>query len=827
MYSGKNKITKVLFTTLLLILGGCSGLSIKQLPSNNHNDRIRYLIIHQTTINYKESIEALTEPDRVSSHYIIPEKNDPTYPSSQLEIIQLVDEKNRAWHAGTSFWQGKNGLNDQSIGIELVNLATCKDVQEEQAEEEIQNADQNSVQEESKPLLLDNYGLNIDADANKFCFYPEFDDQQIGLLIKLSKDIVARYPEISPTRIIGHADITPDRRVDPGPRFPWKQLYDQGIGAWYDDETVLKYWRNFKVELPSVSIIQKALADYGYGLMETGIVDSQTINTLTVFQMHFRPWQVNGKITVETAATLFALLEKYFPKKLILLMERINRESSSQKQDMLVSQAQLQADFSQQSKSKTEQFKAYKGRGKIKITGHGAKSADIYINGKKFKSLTKLVSGKSFQLNIAKLTINGFNHLKVTNIRPKDSSISIQIPFPKLLKARSETHGFSKTKLTKIDQLINKEIRQGFPGAALVIVKNGEIIKQQSYGYAKRFNQKGESINKPIKIKSKTLFDLGSNTKLFATNYALMKLISENKINLNAPVMRYLPEYVGAGRESRLVKDLVAHTAGYASKFNFFIKDNQLDEVFYSQNRTKTKRLLIQKVPFEIGRRVKTMTSDLDYMLLGSIVERVTGESLDSYLENSIYKPLGLKNTLFNPLKKLIKKRQIAATALQGNTQGGEISFENIREKVIHGEVLDSNAFYSMEGVSGHAGLFSSAKEIAVLASIMLNQGGYGDIKLFDKQTISQFIQLAYLNNKSDLAWEITPYASPYAYGHSDKTGSLILIDPFHDLIIVLLTNKKHSPIDNAPNGKVFKSELFQTGRYQAIASLIYEAFIQ
>ncbi len=311
-----SKISQSILATLVILISlfisSCSssqsGLHIRQIASENYNDRIRYLVIHHTAIDFETSLTALTRPDGVSSHYLIPQSGDDTYSSDKLEVIQLVDEKDRAWHAGISHWQGRSGLNDQSIGIELVYLSPCE--RSDQPDEHYT-------------------GLNINALSDRICFYPDYDEKQITLLIELIKDILKRNPEITETRIIGHADITPDRRIDPGPRFPWHRLYKAGIGAWYEDETVARYWRQLQNEPASVGVIQAALAAYGYGLIETGVLDAPTINALTVFQMHFRSWEVDGKLNPQTSATLFALLERYFPDKLQKLLIRIEREKTT------------------------------------------------------------------------------------------------------------------------------------------------------------------------------------------------------------------------------------------------------------------------------------------------------------------------------------------------------------------------------------------------------------------------------------------------------------------------------------------------------------------
>jgi len=134
-------------------------------------------------------------------------------------------------------------------------------------------------------------------------------------LIELVKQILERHLEITPTRVIGHSDIQPAVKSDPGPKFPWQILHQHGIGAWYDHETVNKYWLKFTEEkIPSIAQVQCGLKIYGYGVDQTGEYDEQTYNFIRAFQLHFQPWQTDGKIDSRTVAILWALLEKYFPK---------------------------------------------------------------------------------------------------------------------------------------------------------------------------------------------------------------------------------------------------------------------------------------------------------------------------------------------------------------------------------------------------------------------------------------------------------------------------------------------------------------------------------
>jgi len=271
-----------------LVNTGKEYLSSKNYDSRG-NSHVRFLVLHYTSSNWKRSLQLLRLPEyEVSSHYLIPETNDDSYRKTELDIYQLVDETNRAWHAGKSRWEDGKNINDQSIGIELVNRSKCY------------------YQEDNEKL---------DYKNDYLCIFPDYDPLQIQLLIKLTQDILQRYPAITPTRIIGHADIQPKNKSDPGPQFPWFTLYNNGIGAWYDNETVHKFWLRYSQQpIPSPLAVQCALSSYGYGIEVTGVNDEQTFDIIRAFQMHFTPWQTNGEIDIATVSTLWALLEKYFPE---------------------------------------------------------------------------------------------------------------------------------------------------------------------------------------------------------------------------------------------------------------------------------------------------------------------------------------------------------------------------------------------------------------------------------------------------------------------------------------------------------------------------------
>ena len=232
--------------------------------------RVRYVVLHYTALNFKDTLEIFVGGDaKASTHYLVPDPTDPTYKEAGhdgIKIFNLVDENDRAWHAGVSYWKGVEGLNDTSIGIEMVNLAT---------------------------------------EVDGVFTFPPYNENQIKAVESLLKNILQRYPRVHPTNIVAHSDIAPDRKSDPGPKFPWKELYKLGIGAWYDEDTKDIYVDKFTQEMPPINEILETFSTYGYDVS----VDFDLL--VRAFQMHFRPSKYDGVPDVETIAILYALVEKY------------------------------------------------------------------------------------------------------------------------------------------------------------------------------------------------------------------------------------------------------------------------------------------------------------------------------------------------------------------------------------------------------------------------------------------------------------------------------------------------------------------------------------
>jgi N-acetylmuramoyl-L-alanine amidase len=281
------KIWQVAAPLLLTVLTGCSSgnSSIdfdESIQSPNRNSRIKYIVLHYTATNFKNTVDIFTNnttsPREVSAHYVIPENLDSSYHYKKLKVFRLVKNAERAWHAGVSSWKGATDLNNQSIGIELVNRVRCQSIAEKE-----------------------------------YCCFSDFDPQQIKLLFETLNDLMRKYPQIQATNIIAHSDIAPSRKLDPGPRFPWELLSRYGHGAWFDYQTMIQYAEKFTLSLPSTLTIQQALKKYGYDIELSGELDQQTQQVVTAFQRHFVQDNVTGMMDIKTAAVLFALIEKYYP----------------------------------------------------------------------------------------------------------------------------------------------------------------------------------------------------------------------------------------------------------------------------------------------------------------------------------------------------------------------------------------------------------------------------------------------------------------------------------------------------------------------------------
>ncbi|UVW28696.1 N-acetylmuramoyl-L-alanine amidase [Massilia sp. H6] len=253
---------------ILALLAGCATGPIApigpqidtSLTAKGQSSRARFLVLHYTVADTPTSIKILTE-QQVSSHYLLTDAPQPV-------IYRLVDETRAAYHAGHSSWKNFTQLNNSSIGIEIVNAGWK------------------------------------DTPAGRV--YAPFPQTQIDALVTLVKDIVQRHG-IAPENVLGHSDIAPQRKQDPGPLFPWRQLAQAGLVAWPDANRVAAVRPVFEAMLPDYAWFQRKLATHGYAIVQSGVLDQQTRTVLAAFQMKYRPTDIAGNADAETATLLEVL----------------------------------------------------------------------------------------------------------------------------------------------------------------------------------------------------------------------------------------------------------------------------------------------------------------------------------------------------------------------------------------------------------------------------------------------------------------------------------------------------------------------------------------
>jgi N-acetylmuramoyl-L-alanine amidase len=256
-------LNKFLLTILAVLLAGCASVPPRldnSLAARSQSSRVKFIVIHYTVSDLPRSIKILTEQE-VSSHYLLTDEAEPKF-------YTLVDESRMSNHAGVSSWKTYSNLNPMSVGIEIVNC-----------------------------------GFKETPEGRVWC---PFTQAQIDQLIPLLKQIVARH-NIPPQNILGHSDIAPQRKQDPGPLFPWHQLAAAGLITWPDAAQVAAQRAVFETQLPDVAWFQKKLAQHGYAVPQTGVLDEATRNVMFAFQSKYRPARFDGNPDAESAAILEVL----------------------------------------------------------------------------------------------------------------------------------------------------------------------------------------------------------------------------------------------------------------------------------------------------------------------------------------------------------------------------------------------------------------------------------------------------------------------------------------------------------------------------------------
>lgn len=341
--------------------------------------------------------------------------------------------------------------------------------------------------------------------------------------------------------------------------------------------------------------------------------------------------------------------------------------------------------------------------------------------------------------------------------------------------AAPETAGLAPDLSARIDSLLRDAIADGVaPGAAVAVGRRGRLVHLQGYG---RIDT--DSTSARVSPDS-TLFDLASLTKVVATTTAAMILEEEGHLDLDRPARDHLPALDDSAKAAITPRLLLVHRAGL-----------EAFAPLYQDHRGRAEYLdAINQRPLTSAPGERTVYSDWDFVLLQLLVERLSGVGLDRLTAQRVFEPLGMTQTGFNPSPEV--RHRVAPTEVQ-EWRGGKV----------HGEVHDENA-WALGGVAGHAGLFSTARDLAVFAQMLLNGGEYAGARVLGPATIARWTARQGLASSRALGWD-TPspgssagrYFSPRSFGHTGFTGTSMWMDPERDLFVVLLTNRVNPTRDN------------------------------
>jgi beta-glucosidase-like glycosyl hydrolase/CubicO group peptidase (beta-lactamase class C family) len=387
----------------------------------------------------------------------------------------------------------------------------------------------------------------------------------------------------------------------------------------------------------------------------------------------------------------------------------------------------------------------------------------------------------------------------------------------KLSTASPESMGMKSEELSAIEPLLQSSIAQKiFPGCQVLVARKGKIV------YEKNFGKLSYDTNS-LSVNANTVYDLASITKVSATLQSLMYLYDQKKFSLDEKASHYLPELIGTNKENMLIKDILWHQAGLVAYIPFWERTRiplgwKTD--FYSAKQTEECTLCVAngmyakpairdsiwrwiiKSPL-INKKDRDglytcVYSDLGFMILQHFVERLINQPLDIFTTKKFYEPLAMNTTGFNPLNHILSTK-IAPT-----------ENDNLfRERLLQGTVDDQTAAM-LGGVSGHAGLFSSASDLVKLLQMNLNKGSFGNKQFLSESTINLFTTSRSTRSQRVLGWDKLPFdgesnfvsnkVSPSSYGHSGYTGTLVWIDPEKELVFVFLSNRVNP---SAANNKI------------------------
>ncbi|MFC3041537.1 serine hydrolase [Virgibacillus xinjiangensis] len=339
--------------------------------------------------------------------------------------------------------------------------------------------------------------------------------------------------------------------------------------------------------------------------------------------------------------------------------------------------------------------------------------------------------------------------------------------------------GMLKGPLQEIDPVIERHIEQGtMPGAVTLVARKGHIVQHEAYGHAYLYeDDQGNQTDDPLPMKKDSIFDLASISKIF-TSTAAMILYEQGAFELDDPVAEHLPEFAANGKEDVTIRQLMTHTSGFTPWIPLYtIGDSREDRIQH-----------VLHYPLENAPGTTYTYSDLNMITLGVLVEELSNQRLDQFVRERITSPLGMTDTMYNPPAELHDR--IAATEYQPGIGRG----------LVHGEVHDESA-WSLDGVAGHAGVFSTATDLAKFAHMFLQDGSYGGKQILQPETVELLTENQipeFPGNEHGLGWELMQgwymdgLSDSQTIGHTGYTGTSLVISQQNDTIAILLTNRVH-----------------------------------
>ena len=381
-----------------------------------------------------------------------------------------------------------------------------------------------------------------------------------------------------------------------------------------------------------------------------------------------------------------------------------------------------------------------------------------------------------------------------------------------------EELGINSSKFNKIDDIMREAIAShATPGAVVMVVKDGNVVFNKAYG--------SHTYGSDETTKTADVFDLASVTKVASTTMAAMKLYDEHKLSLNAGIGNYLDDLKGTNKYDIPVRDVLLHQAGFIN-LDFFSyvrpQDHSSDssamfpvklaDNYYLRRGYYQDVMLPKMVRTPLPTRGQYVYSDISMYMMKEIIEHQAGTSLDKYVASKFYGPLGMKTAGYNPLQR-IQKTQIVPT--ERDTY--------FRKTLLQGYVHDSGASLA-NGVSGHAGLFASANDLAILNQMLLNGGTYGGEEYFKPETVNLFTSRQSNVSRRGLGFDKgtglgypSRYASSQTYGHTGYTGTCVWVDPKQKLIYIFLSNRVYPSASDKLNSMRIRPRI-QDVVYEAIA---------